>query len=126
MTYTLEQLREMHNRVLVETAANIIDYVPLTTQLNEYGADTSIPQISFFRNDAWYLMQQAIKHNPLKYVHHLADLNGIEDADTDGEWNVYEELYTQRNVALMLQSTPRQQTIASILTLQGQGGTGDE
>ncbi|WP_019419041.1 hypothetical protein [Paenibacillus sp. OSY-SE] len=50
-------------------------------------------------------------------------LSDIVIADMDGEWNVYEELYTQRNVALMLQSTPRQRTIAAILTLQRQGGT---
>ncbi|GAV11455.1 hypothetical protein [Paenibacillus sp. NAIST15-1] len=64
------------------------------------------------------ISQRALELNPIEYVRQLDGLMW-----PSGYAKAHE--YALRNVIKMLQATPRQRTIASILTLQGQGGTGE-
>jgi hypothetical protein len=64
------------------------------------------------------MSQRALEQNPIEYVRQLDGLmwpSGYAIAHD----------YALRNVIKMMQATPRQRTIASILTLQGHGGTGE-
>ncbi|QVQ56181.1 hypothetical protein [Paenibacillus phage Pd_22F] len=112
MTYTITQLQNMDCGEIDQVAAIVTGYVPLTTQLNPDGTYGTIPQYSIDRNETWTIEEKALKSDPEKYIHCLAEVQGIGEDDeyVTAGW-------------ILLRATPRQRTIAGILTLQG--GTGD-
>ncbi|BFH11148.1 hypothetical protein P4K96_29090 [Bacillus cereus] len=66
------------------------------------------------------MTQRALEHDSERYVKELADVT-----EANWHWDGCEGNMSPEGIAWLLQATPRQRTIAAILTLQGQGGTGE-
>ncbi|NEZ45588.1 hypothetical protein [Paenibacillus alvei] len=138
MTYTREQLEQMTDGELEEIVPKVAGWreeehpgVNGTGQWMaeyEYGVyykqDGNMIEVLGYEpatevEESLELQELAIERNAVEYVRQLDGLmwpSGYAIAHD----------YALRNVIKMLQATPRQRTIASILTLQGHGGTGDE
>lgn len=104
MTYTREQLDQLEDLKLEMIISKMI------------GSKSILLTCSCVES-AQEVQTEAIEHNPVEYVQHLERVihPEIKHADT---WYANDVVY-------LLQATPRQRTIASILTLQGHGGTGE-
>lgn len=104
VTYTREQILSWDDETLDRKARQIM------------GTKDSIPATC--KSDSWWLQEEAIEHDPERYVKELADVT-----EANWHWDGCEGNMSPEGIAWLLQATPRQRTIAAILTLQGQGGT---
>ena len=96
MRYTSEQLKEMSDLDLDITAYSVTDYL-----LPHSSSSTSNKAANWMQN--W-----AINHNASCYLDQLCSLTVGEEA----------EFWEDDHIVSMLRATPRERTIAAILTLQ--------
>lgn len=99
VTYTLEQLEEMTNETLDRKARLFINEDFIFSPCTE-------------GNDSYILQERALLVDGIKYTRHLIYV-------TSGKKFDRRTVVFVEDIPLLLRATPRQRTIAAILTLQG-------